>query len=59
MDRLYVEETSIPVDEMEARVESAARNHQFGMFGAEDLDPVAQSVERDLIAIIDEASAEK
>ncbi len=130
MDILYVKETTIPVDEMGVRLESAARNHQFGvlhvtdlrekmhskgvefspackvfdvcnprrakevleskleistalpcrisvyeeggktkvatllptqvlgMFGAEDLDPVAQSVESDLIAIIDEVAAE-
>lgn len=31
----------------------------LGMFGAADLDPVAQSVETDLIAIIDEAAAEE
>ncbi|RKX35723.1 MAG: DUF302 domain-containing protein [Verrucomicrobia bacterium] len=31
----------------------------LGMFGAEGLDSVAQSVESDLIAIIDEAAAEK
>jgi uncharacterized protein (DUF302 family) len=30
----------------------------LGMFGAADLDSVAQSVETDLIAIIDEAAAE-
>jgi uncharacterized protein (DUF302 family) len=30
----------------------------LGMFGAEGLDAVAESVERDLIAIIDEAAAE-
>ena len=129
MDILYVKETSIPVDEMGARLETAAKEHQFGvlhetdlrekmqskgvefapacrvfdvcnphrakvvlesmleistalpcrisvyeeggktrvatllptkvlgMFGAEGLDSVAQSVESDLIAIIDEAVA--
>ena len=129
MDILYVKETSIPVDEMGARLEAAAKEHQFGvlnetdlrgkmqskgvefspackvfdvcnphrakvvleskleistalpcrisvyeeggktkvdtllptqvlgMFGAEGLDSVAQSVESDLIAIIDEAVA--
>lgn len=130
MDILYVRETPIPVDEMGARLEAAAKQHQFGvlhetdlrgkmhskgvefgpackvfdvcnphraktvleskleistalpcrisvyeeggvtkvatllptrvlgMFGAEGLDTVAQSVESDLMAIIDEAVVE-
>ena len=129
MDIIYVKETLIPVDEMGARLEAAAKQHQFGvlnetdlrakmqskgvefapackvfdvcnphrakvvlenkmeistalpcrisvyeeggktkvatllptqvlgMFGAEDLDSIAQSVESDLMAIIDEAVA--
>lgn len=130
MDIIYVKESSVPVDEMGARLEAAAKQHQFGvlnetdlrakmqskgvdftpackvydvcnphrakvvleskmeistalpcrisvyeeggktrvatllptqvlgMFGAEGLDSIAQSVETDLIAIIDEAVIE-
>lgn len=131
MDILYVKETSIPVEEMGARLETAAKQHQFGvlhetdlrekmqskgvefapackvfdvcnphrakvvlesnlaistalpcrisvyeeggktkvatllptrvlgMFGTEGLDSIATSVEMDIIAIIDEATAER
>ena len=41
------------------RVATLLPTQVLGMFGAEDLDPVAQSVETDLIAIIDEAAAEE
>ena len=43
MDILYVKETSIPVDEMGARLEAAAKQHQFGVLNETDLRAKMQS----------------
>lgn len=37
MDMLYIRETSIPVDEMNVRLEAAAKKHQFGVLHETDL----------------------
>lgn len=37
MDILYVRETSTPVDEMDARLDAAAKEHQFGVLHETDL----------------------
>ena len=43
MDIIYVKETSIPVDEMGARLEAAAKQHQFGVLNETDLRGKMQS----------------
>ena len=43
MDIIYVKETSIPVDEMGARLEAAAKQHQFGVLNETDLRAKMQS----------------